>query len=336
MQKLFKQIIILCIGALVFSSCKEDEIDSIFFRTDGALSITLTDDDGKAVADARAELYNFSTGNRISVKRTDENGRVDFGRYESGEYLVNMELSHNGEWFDFDEEIHILSGVDTKHNMSLADQRGDFFIKIFNSNDGELINFDLGDLKIGLVPYNDEFSQTINDAEILSLITSSYKAESSLEVKDVPAARYLAVLYDEEIIDSNLITISPFDDDFLIFYVNPMSILLASKSVWTVTNIVSDEPANVLVPISTFSFEDGNMTVTYNNGDVAEARCSFYFGQNFDWYSLSTSNYSIYLNENKYTINTNGSITFNFSYWEIYNDEAGQYYSDNDISITIN
>jgi len=75
------------------------------------------------------ELFNFSTQNRISVKRTDDNGRVAFGRFEAGEYLMEVEVSHDDEWFSFNEEIHVLSGVDVNHEMNLADQRGDILVR---------------------------------------------------------------------------------------------------------------------------------------------------------------------------------------------------------------
>ena len=339
MQKvLLRNLFVLLLGVGVLSSCKEDEgVDSIFFRTDGSLAATLVDDNNEPIAEAKVSLYNYESESRVAVKYTDESGKVDFGRLEAKEYSMNVELVHSGEWFDFNEEIHVISGVNTTHDMNLADQRGEVLIRFFNNNTGELLDLNLGDMEVSIIPRNEDLNLVTNDEEALALAVQSSPAGRNIEIDDLSAASYMVAFNNgENIMDVYYFTIDPYNRSYVNIYLNPTSIIIQSKSVWTVSEVTSDNNEAGLIPMSTISFENGNMMVTFNNGEQEAGSYSLYSDGGFYWNGLSTSNYNFYYSEDNYEINSDGSITFNFSSWETYDYNTSNYIYDENVSITIN
>ncbi|HET8859939.1 MAG TPA: hypothetical protein VFM92_08405 [Marivirga sp.] len=118
---------------------------------------------------------------------------------------------------------------------------------------------------------------------------------------------------------------------------NPITLLLLSKSTWVVSDFTADSNVDNIMPISTISFgQNESMELTYRNGETDDA---YYYLNNsggFDWYNLDSDNYSFYFNEDYYELNNNGSITFYFNYWETYNSNDATWYYSNNVSITLN
>jgi hypothetical protein len=333
---LLNRLAFLILAVIVFTSCQEDEIDSIFFRTDGGISTVIKDAEGQAIIDAKVSLYNFRTENRMDVGYSDDNGVVDFGRFEAGEYSIFTEFDHNDEYFQINEEIHIISGTDTQHEINVADHYGELLVRTFDNSTGQPIEFN-PDLQIGLIPTNEAYREVTTSEALRELVKYSFDFEAELSLSDIPESSYLVVLYNEEtIINSSFAEVDPFDKDYVNFSVNATSLLLMSKSSWAVTNVTADGSTQNLIPISSISFlRNENMEVTYDNG---ETRNSYYYlssGGGFDWYNMGSENYNLSFNEDYYEINSDGSITFYFSYWDTYDFSEGTWYSSNNVSITL-
>lgn len=334
---LFNPLLSLFLGLIVFTSCKDDEIDSIFFRTDGGISTVLKDADGQAISDAKVALYNMRTENRIEVNYTDENGLVNFGRFEAGEYFIVTEFNHNNEFFQINEEVHIISGTDIQHEINIADHYGELLVRIIDNATGQPIEFNT-DAMIGLIPRDEAFQEAASAEGLRDLIKYSFDSESQLSISDLPQSGYLVVMYNEEnIFYTNYATVDPYEKGYVNFNVNPMSLLLTSKASWVVTNVTADSNLGNIMPISNISFgQNESMVVTFENGETNDAY--YYMSSNggFDWYNVGSDSYYFNFNEENYDINSDGSITFHFYYWETYdNNEGTWYYSDN-VSITLN
>ncbi len=327
----------LMLSLIVFTSCNEDEIDSVFFRTDGGLSTVVRDADGKAIADAKVALYNLRSENRIDFAYTNENGVVDFGRFEAGEYSVSAEFNHHSEFFQINEEVHIISGTDTQHEINVADHYGEIMVRIVDNNTGEPITFS-PDAKIGLIPIDEAFRESLNDENLLDLITYSFDSEGQMTLTDLPQASYLVVMYTENnLMYSTYAYVDPYDKEYIYFSVNPTSLLLRSKATWVVSNVSATSNVDNIMPISSISFgQNDNMVITYDNGEVDNAYYQLYSSGGFDWYNLGSDNYSFYFNESNFEVNSDGSITFNFNSWETYNSSEGSWYYSNNVSITLN
>ncbi|WP_325121765.1 hypothetical protein [Marivirga sp.] len=145
-------------------------------------------------------------------------------------------------------------------------------------------------------------------------------------------------MYNEDhILYSNYSYVDPYDKDYVNFNVNPITLLLLSKSTWVVSDFTADSNVDNIMPISTISFgQNESMELTYRNGETDDA---YYYLNNsggFDWYNLDSDNYSFYFNEDYYELNNNGSITFYFNYWETYNSNDATWYYSNNVSITLN
>jgi hypothetical protein len=335
-NSLLKPLVFLILGLFVFTSCQEDEIDSIFFRTDGGIATVIKDGDGQAISEAKVALYNYRTENRVSIGYTDESGRIDFGRFEAGEYSILADFQHNDEYFQIEEEVHIISGTNTQHQINTTDHYGDLLVRILDNSTGQPLEFNPG-VMIGLVPVNEDMNQVTNEEDFRELIQYSFESEVELSIADLPEASYVVLMYnDESIIQTSNAFIDPFNKDYVNFYVNPTSLLLMSKSTWVVSNITAEDNQDNIMPISSISFsENENMLVTYENGETDDAYFSMYSNGNFDWYNLGTDNYNFYFGEDYYNLNSDGSITFYFGYWETYNSNDGNWYYSNNVSITI-
>lgn len=321
----------------VFTSCKEDEIDSIFFRTDGGLSTVVKDADGQAIADAKISLYNLRSENRLDVAYTNENGIVDFGRFEAGEYSISAEFHHNNDYFQINEEVHVISGTDIQHEINAADHYGEIMVRILDNSTGDPITFNI-DAKIGLIPMDEAYRESTNEEELLELINYSFDSEGKMTISELPQASYLVVMYTESnLMYTSYAYVDPYEKDYVNFIVNPTSLLLRSKESWVVSNVSANSNIDNIMPISSISFLQGdNMVITYENGEVDDAYYQLYSAGGFDWYNLGTNNYSFYFNESNFEINSDGSITFFFTYWETYNSNDGMWYYSNDVSITLN
>ncbi|WMN12340.1 hypothetical protein QYS49_33290 [Marivirga salinae] len=336
-ESLLNPFLSLFLGLILFTSCQDDEIDSIFLRTDGGILTVLKDADGQPISDAKVALYNTRTENRIDVNYTDENGVVNFGRFEAGEYFIVTDFNHNDEYFQINEEVHIISGTDTQHEINVADHYGELLVRILDINTGQPIEFNT-DAMIGLIPTDEAFSETTTADGLRDLIKYTYESESQLSITDLPQSSYLVVMYNEEsIFYTNYATVDPYDKAYVNFNVNPMTLLLTSKATWVVSNITADSNIDNIMPISSISFgQNESMEVTYVNGDTVEAYFYMNSGGGFDWYNLGSSNYYFNFNEDNYEINSDGSITFNFYYWETYNNNDGTWYYSDNVSITLN
>lgn len=336
-KSLFNPLAYLMLSLFVFTSCQDDEIDSIFFRTDGGISTLVTDADGQAISDVKVSLYNIQSENRIDVAYTNESGVVDFGRFEAGEYSILAEIQHNEEYFQINEEVHIISGIDSQHEINIADHYGEMMVRIINNSTGLPIEFN-PEAKIGLIPMNDAFNEITNEDGLFDLITYSFDAEGQMTISDLPQSSYLVVMYsDDNILFSNYSYVDPFEKDYVNFSVNPTTLLLLSKDSWVVSDVTADSNVDNIMPISSISFgQNERMVVTYENGATDDAYYYMNSSGGFDWYNLGSNDYNFYFNEDYYEINSDGSITFYFSSWETYSYNDGSYYYSSNVSITLN
>ncbi|HET8861579.1 hypothetical protein [Marivirga sp.] len=180
----------LMLSLIVFTSCQDDEIDSIFFRTDGGLSTIIKDANGLAISDAKISLFNIQSENRIEVDYTNENGVVDFGRFEAGEYYISAEFTHNEEYFQINEEVHVISGTDIQHEINIADHYGEILVRILDNSTGQPIEFN-PEAKIGLIPMDEAFREMTNEEGFFDLIDYSFDSEGQITISDLPQAAYL-------------------------------------------------------------------------------------------------------------------------------------------------
>lgn len=335
-NNIYKNFIAIFAIVLAFSACEDEEVGSIFNRTDGGMAAVITDAEGAPVADAKVTLYNFTTRNRIGVKFSNEEGIVDFGRFEAGEYNLLVELTHDNEWFSFTQEAHVISGVNIQHEVNLADHVAEFTIRIRDAFSGELINVDLP-IKIGLVPLTASLENVNTNEEIIALVTKSYDAINNLVLTDIPVAQYLVILYSEDkIYSSDQKSLTSFEPNYFDFYINPLSIILESKPLWSLISVDAETPNNNLIPIKSISFDGNEITVTFSNNEVEET--SFYYDSNgtFNWHNLYPNNYSLSFSGNSYSIGNDGSLTFNFGYWETYHYDLDERFYSSNVSLTFN
>ena len=335
-KRLFNYLLVLLLGVTLFSSCKDDGIDSMFFRTDGTLNVVLTDTDGSPISGVQIYLYHRNSESIITAKNTDDNGVVDFGRYESGIYQVNAKFTHNSNFYDVTEEVHINSGVTTSHEMNVADFNGDISIKILDSNSGEVVETDMG-IKLGFIPVNEDFFGIISQQEMLNLIINPINITNGKINVELPVAEYYIVLHnDTEILEGNYHFVNQYQKTYTNFYINPINFLLASKSTWGVSSVTTSSglQGSSIFPVSSLEFNQGNLLFNLTDGTTYEGSYTLYSDQGFYMANVYANNITMYFNESYYEINADGSITFYFNYVDTYN--SGSNYYDSDVRITIN
>ena len=261
--------------AVVLSACSDNGLQELALIESGSLHVSLVDSEDQPLAGVTVDLYDLAGGLLYERLLTDNNGAADFGIFNSGNYLLRFKSGSNMPYFQFPKIVQIVSGHDKKVQVNLKDYMVSADISVHDYQSEELVPVE--GLFVSFVPATEV--PNVNNQSLLAEAIETYgiTAEVSLgkaKVEHIPVGQYFVFLHSATyIFDGNLtVGLSQYDERSLTFYVNGLSLLLQSKSVYDVVslkNLYNSESLNH--PYSTVAFNGNLMTITLTDGSSVEA-----------------------------------------------------------------
>nr|WP_321406349.1 hypothetical protein [uncultured Carboxylicivirga sp.] len=206
-MKTTKTAIVFAIIALLSFSC-ENSIDDINVTIEetGSIVYVITDPEGEPVKSAKLNLFNaqllsngisFSPSDDYAIKTvyTDEDGQADFGKINSGLYLVYSKLTtkDNEEYTVFNFVQVVVGEVETR-NVDLSTYVGSLDLKVYLIDDNDKYVAD--NMNIALIAANNydsflSFEEYMNN----SIPIGKTDSEGSITANKIPHGNYYLIGY---------------------------------------------------------------------------------------------------------------------------------------------
>lgn len=183
----------MVLGVLSFS-CKEDQLESIYVKRNGNLSITILDGE-EPVKGQEVKLYSGYSGNIMDVSETDEKGVINFGTLYEGAYGIVFEIE--GQVY-VEKVVQVISGGSSNKTIQLKDYVGTYTVQLYERYTDELVEEDHG-YGIAIVPYT-EGLEDVEEEDVLDYAREIKYFESGVVTFELPTYEYVAFLVkkDEE------------------------------------------------------------------------------------------------------------------------------------------
>lgn len=178
----------MVLGVLSFS-CKEDQLESIYIKRNGNLSITLLDGE-EPVVGQEVKLYSAYSWSIMNALETDEKGTIDFGTLHEGSYGIMFHIE--GE-VHIEQEVQVISGGPTDNKViQLKDYMGTYTVELFDGNTNEIIKDDHG-YGIAIVPYI-EVLEDVEEEDLVNYAREIKYFASGVVTFELPVYEYVAFL----------------------------------------------------------------------------------------------------------------------------------------------
>ncbi|MFC0875534.1 hypothetical protein ACE01N_03020 [Saccharicrinis sp. FJH2] len=207
----FKKIIGLILLGLTLWSCTKDNVLEIIDY--GTLTFNITDKSDAPLSGATIYVFDFelfkvtsidiNDSYDLAIKKgeTDANGKIDFGKLNTGLYLIyGVVEDEDNRMYQISKLVQIQSGEETKQEISLADYVGSVTIRVkgFEYTASSSTDKYLDTINVILVPYEQmhsasgtNFSEMLNQGIVLGKTDNSGFVSS----EQVPIGRYYAIAY---------------------------------------------------------------------------------------------------------------------------------------------
>lgn len=124
--------------AVLFNSCNDEEKIVLNFDSFGSLVVNLKTASGQPIADESVIIESYGY---YDIKKTDANGRVDFGRLNLGEYFIFVEKVEEGsEEYNIEQPISIVSGAAITKDIIPSEYVGTYELTLFEGYDETFLN----------------------------------------------------------------------------------------------------------------------------------------------------------------------------------------------------
>jgi len=289
MRKLLLFILVAAVG--LTTACKDEDL-TVTLVENGNLQLTLVDNNGNLIADAKVTLYDESS--ELEELTTTENGLADFGKLNVGSYSAVVEATVNGKEYEFNKGMQVVAGATKQYEANVESYVGNISLQFRNTSSGNIAEVE--GLQIALVRRNDAYYEAVDLNEYLALSVEDQNSNSQGKVTfdDIPEGSYVAIYHDgENIINSSTVYVDKGDTDYISFYINVVTAVLKTKSSWSVSSVVSQNDGSAVtndyVSI-TFDYENGSITLARSGGlsDVTGSFSAYSSSIYFYWDTLSS------------------------------------------------
>lgn len=179
---------LMLIAAVLSFSCKEDQLESIYIKRNGNLSIAILDG-GEPVAGQEVKLYSSYSDNIINALETNEKGIIDFGTLHEGFYGIMFHIE--GE-VRVEQEVQVISGEPSNKTIQLKDYVGNYTVQLYKRYTNELVKEDHA-YGIAIVPYTAGLEDVVEE-DILDYAREIKYFESGAVTFELPVYEYIAFL----------------------------------------------------------------------------------------------------------------------------------------------
>ena len=147
----------------LLASCVKEDL-AVSIDQSGVLTVQLLDTAGNAIPNNEVLLFSIvenssrelgkvtgivgespdTDGNLINKQMTDEDGKIDFGRYTEGDYVLFTDYLQGGDYYWIQQPIQVLAGDDGVKKIALKDYRQDVILTVLDGNTKRAIpNFEI-------------------------------------------------------------------------------------------------------------------------------------------------------------------------------------------------
>lgn len=326
-------------------SCKDDGMESITLKRSGNLKVVIKNGE-TPVASTQITFYNADTENELDIVTTDEQGVIDFGKLNEGNYGISFETSE--PYSRINQELQVVSGENKEYTVQVEHYVGDLTLFLRDNNSGDLI---AEDLKVGvaIVPDNNDFEKAFTNEEVIALATEMkyFGAEGKVFFENIPTGTYklFQVVGDTIIGSEGNVYVGRANEEINSLYVDANIERLFNSEIWTVTKAI-DYNSNEAIsefPLESMVFSrdlNGNFyhKMQLADGTIVEGVLSYNGAGYFYIYNDGSTSEDIDVNWsiNSFRFDENGHMKLRFNSLSIYNYETNVYdFSDSYIEITL-
>ncbi len=188
--------LMMVLGVFSFS-CKEDQLESIYIKRSGNLSITILDGE-EPVKGQKVILYSGYSGDIMNAFETDEKGVINLGNLYEGAYEIGFEIEG---YVYVDQEVQVISGGPTSKTIQVKDYVGTFTVDLYQRYVNEVLKEDHG-YGIAIIPYTEDLDH-VKEEDILDYAREIKYFDQGMVVFELPAYEYIVFLVKKD------------DEDFL-------------------------------------------------------------------------------------------------------------------------
>lgn len=338
--RLFLLMLLISTSGLMVA-CKDDDMESITLKRSGNLRVVVKNGDAP-VANTQVRFYNADTGNELDIVSTDEQGIVDFGKLNEGNYSISFEVSDPYSFIE--QEFQVVSGENKEYSVQVSDYVGNLNLFLKDNYWNNIIKEDLN-IGIAIVPDNDDFKKVFTNEEIIALATDSkyFGTDGKILFENIPTGDYrIYQILADTIVESRGTTwINRLDDRFVNIVVDINSERLFNKQ-WAVSGAINYNTSETVegFPMESmiFSRQDDMFTMNLENGIMVKGEVGYYGGTSLDLYIDYTNNddISVSFSEYSYRLDESGRMILKFNYFRIYDELTGTYiYNESNIEVVL-
>ena len=258
-----------CLSIFLFFVGCSDQVDTLNLKDSGEVSVVIVDSNGSPVPDGIVDLRSESGDFRYERIKTDKNGSVNFGAFNSGNYFLNIEVTNAGNFYSIIKIIQVVSGVNKTYEIDLSEYISSLTVHL-NNYQGEPVDGTGYSLKITPINYNGE--------EDLS--TSLDFDHSSITFEPVPTGAYYVEILNKEkkpITSKFSSYVEQYEPSEFTISVHELEFRIRAKNTYSITSVKNLYNSTTLEhPYQTFALgPDNNFTLALN--DESEYGGSYYF-----------------------------------------------------------
>jgi len=246
-----KNLILLTAFILAtLSSCKKDEL-VLIHKSSGALTVNLIDSKGAPISGASLTISD--EGEIIDEKLSDENGYIDFGPVNQGNYSIYGAKVMDGELtYNLTRKVQVVSAETKNVTITPSEYSATLQLKL-QEETLDSKNMPLGeDVKIALVKTPDYYSNGDNLSslafeKLANNIVKEIKADGqSIEYnfENIPLDDYIVMVYTEANFFSTILEVSTLTKGEVIKYTDIVSALTIRKYSFDQSFIIKKQVRN--------------------------------------------------------------------------------------------
>lgn len=195
-----KNLLFIALSAIVLmTSCNKDEKLEITMKQSGKLTVTVEDLSGNPIVDEPVYLNNYSA---YEAKKTDENGKVDFGTLLIGTYQVEIKnVEIGGTKYYVNQMATVTIGNTTKLQILPEEYVGSAIVSLidrsYNYDTDEYNNTPIADVDVIAITQDDYMAnyddvEAIKKAAISSGVTN---AAGEVILEDLPTSSNIYICH---------------------------------------------------------------------------------------------------------------------------------------------
>lgn len=197
---------LLGLTTLLFISCSKDNDVNVTLKTDGTLTVKVTDNSNTLLTGTKVKLYEDFGDDYLDALNTDSKGLVDFGNVISGTYTLVVDTPKvSGIKYIPIKKVQVVSGLDKSVTINVQEYIGT--LKVTFTKSTYLGGGPFAGLNVILVPverYNSSY--TINNLIARAEFSGKTDPQGSITFTTPSTREFWLIVYNDRKYRKNALT----------------------------------------------------------------------------------------------------------------------------------